>query len=107
MTLQILQYEFLGPIPLEEWGPPMEEVVYLILSREKDNFHMLFVDQCDKTDKKDFFTQNEKFKCWIKTARSEKNLYLAIFPMWKSDKQKRKLVVQKIVKRFEPLCNSE
>jgi len=29
MSIQILLYEFLGPIKLSEWGPPMEEVAYI------------------------------------------------------------------------------
>ena len=31
LSIQILQYEFLGPIPLDEWGPPMEKLVLLDL----------------------------------------------------------------------------
>ena len=50
MSIQILQYEFLGPIPLSEWGPPMEKLVYLILSRTKDKFDMVYVGDCQKTD---------------------------------------------------------
>ena len=50
MSIQILQYEFLGPIPLSEWGPPMEKLVYLILSRNKDKFDMVYVGDCQKTD---------------------------------------------------------
>ena len=36
MSIQILQYEFLGPIKLSEWGPPMDRVVYIIFSKNKD-----------------------------------------------------------------------
>ncbi|MDX1533798.1 MAG: hypothetical protein R3230_06315, partial [Nitrosopumilaceae archaeon] len=62
MSIQILQYEFLGPIRLSEWGPPMEKVVYLIMSRDKDRFNIIYADECEKTEKNDFFTQNDQFK---------------------------------------------
>ena len=105
MTIQILQYEFLGPIRLSEWGPPMEEVVYLLLSRDKDRFNIIYADQNDKTDSTDFFTKNEKFKCWLDKAGSENNLYLSILPMWKSDEHGREMVVQKIIGKYQPICN--
>ena len=65
MTIQILHYEFLGPIKLSDWGPPMDEVVYIIMGRFKDIFKILYVEQSEKTKETDFFTKNDKFKCWI------------------------------------------
>ena len=62
MSIQILQYEFLGPIRLDEWGPPMEKVVYLILSRVKDSFNIVYVGDCEKTEEKNFFVNNPNFK---------------------------------------------
>ena len=58
LSIQILQYEFLGPIPLDEWGPPMEKLVFLILSRDKDKFNIVYVGDCEKTDDKSFFVQH-------------------------------------------------
>ena len=107
MTIQILHYEFLGPIKLSEWGPPMEEVVYIIFEREKDRFNMLYIDQCEKTEEKDFLTKNEKFKCCISHAGSEHNLYLSILPMFKSDKEERERIVSKIISKYNPICNAE
>ena len=43
MAIQILQYEFLGPIGLSEWGPPMDKVVYMIFTKNKEVFKMLYV----------------------------------------------------------------
>jgi len=105
MTMQILHYEFLGPIKFLEWGPPMEEVVYVMLSRNKDNFNIIYVDETEKTDKADFFTKNEKFKCWMSLAGLEDNLYLSIYPMWNSEKTERKKLVDKIISRYKPTCN--
>ena len=102
-----MQYEFLGPIRLDEWGPPMEKVVYLILSREKDTFKIIFAGECEKTDKNGFFIQNPNFKCWVDKSGSEKSLYLAILPMFDSGSEQRKHTLSKIIARYHPICNAE
>ncbi len=107
MSIQILQYEFLGPIKLDEWGPPMEKVVYLIFSRKKDSFNIIYVGDCEKTDEKNFFVNNPNFKCWIETARSEDSLYLAILPMFESNQSGRKRIAHKILLHYHPPCNIE
>ena len=106
LGIQILQYEFLGPIPLEEWGPPMEKLVYLIFSRDKDRFNLVYAGNCEKTEDKSFFVQHDQFKCWIQQSGTEKSLYLAIMPMFESTKDHRKSIVNKIISRYKPPCNS-
>ena len=105
MSIQILQYEFLGPIPLDEWGPPMEKLVFLIMSRDQDKFNIVYVGDCEKTDEESFFTQHSHFKCWVQQSKSEKSLYLAILPMFKSTTDYRKNVINKIKIRYNPPCN--
>jgi len=106
LSIQILQYEFLGPIPLDEWGPPMEKLVFLILSRDGDNFKIVYVGECEKTDDKSFFVQHSQFKCWVEQSRTEKSLYLAILPMFESSDDKRQNVLNKIMTHYKPPCNS-
>ncbi len=106
MTIQILHYEFLGPIKLSDWGPPMDEVVYIIMGRFKDTFKILYVNQSEKTKETDFFTKNDKFKCWITHAGSEDNLYLCIYPMYDSDKNNRQKIDNKTIGKYNPICNS-
>ena len=107
MSIQILQYEFLGPIPISEWGPPMEKLVYLILSRNKDKFDIIYAGDCKKTDDESFFTSHKKFECWIKQSGSEQSLHLAILPLFESSNEKRMNVIQKILSQYKPHCNSE
>jgi len=106
VSIQILQYEFLGPIKLDEWGPPMEKVVYLIFSRKKDSFNIIYVGDCEKTVEKNFFENNSTFKCWLQTAGSEDSLYLAILPMFDSSESKRKGIINKILVHYHPTCNA-
>ena len=105
VPIQILQYEFLGPIRLSEWGPPMEEVVYILFAKNKDVFKIIYVGESGKTEASDFFTKNEQFKCWLSNAGGENNLYLSIYPMWESNQSARKQLVHKIVDKYKPVCN--
>lgn len=107
MTIQILHYEFLGPIKLVEWGPPMDDVIFVILAREKDTFNVIYAGQTKKTDKTYFFAKNEKFKCWITHAGSEDNLYLSIHLMPNSDEKDRQRIVAKTISHYKPICNME
>lgn len=106
MSIQILSYEFMGPIPLDEWGPPMEKLVYLILAREKDKFSIVYVGDCEETEDKAFFVQHPQFKCWADQTGSEKSLHLAILPMFESTSEYRKNVLQKIMTHYKPKCNA-
>ena len=105
MSIQILQYEFLGPVNLDQWGPPMEKVVYLILGRDKDSFRIVYAGECEKTDEKAFFIDNSNFKCWVKQASSEKSLYLAILPLFDAAKEQRMHILEKIIAHYKPPCN--
>ena len=102
-----MHYEFLGPIEISEWGPPMSQLVYLLFSKTKNGFNMLYASQVEKTDKPDFFVQNKKFKCWIQHAGSEAMLYLAIYPVPDSQESDRERIVQQIINKYHPPCNIE
>ena len=105
VPIQKLQYEFLGPIRLSEWGPPMEEVAYILFAKNKDVFNIIYAGESGKTEASDFFTKNEQFKCWLSNAGGENNLYLSIYPMWESNQSARKQLVHKIVDKYKPVCN--
>ena len=106
MSIQILQYEFLGPVPLADWGPPMSKIVYLILRSKKDTFSILYADECAHTDDKAYFVQHERFKCWVENAGSENFLHLAILPLFDASDERRASILQKIVDHYMPPCNT-
>jgi len=107
LAIQILQYEFLGPIKLEEWGPPMEKVVYLILFRERDCFNIIYAGTCEQTSYDEFFSKHSSFNCWIEKIGSKNLLYLAILPLFESGNDERKKILDKIILRYKPSCNLE
>ena len=85
----------------------MNQLIYLLFSKTKNGFNILYASQVEKTEKTDFFTQDEKFKCWLQHAGSEELLYLAIYPMPDSEESDRERVVQKIISKYRPPCNIE
>lgn len=97
----------MGPVRLDRWGPPMDQVVYIVLGRTGDNFSVIYVDHCSKSDDAEFFTKNPNFKCWVDNAGSEENLYVAIYPMFDSPPQSRQNTVDKIISKYKPVCNTE
>ncbi len=105
MVIQILQYEFLGPVRLSEWGPPMEKTIYLVMSRKKDRFHVIYAGDCASTKEADYFTKNDRFKCWLENGGGEESLYLSILPMFEAGDGRRKGVLDRIVSAYAPVCN--
>ena len=103
----ILQYEFLGPVRLSEWGPPMEKVVYLVMSRdEKDRFAIVYAGDCESTGEEDYFTGSDLFKCWLEgCGRRDDRMYLCILPMFGASRGERRRVVDRIVSSYRPACN--
>ncbi len=85
----------------------MDEVVYVLFGKIKEGFNMIYASQSEKVTEKNFFINNDKFKCWNQHAGSEDNLYLSIFPMWDSEKDDRERIVQKIISKYKPVCNIE
>ncbi len=53
------------------------------------------------------FSQNDDFKCWIQHAGNEDFMYLSILPLWESDEPERKRIVEKIIAKYRPLCQTE
>tara|TARA_B100000929_G_scaffold44106_2_gene31379 strand:+ start:1126 stop:1383 length:258 start_codon:yes stop_codon:yes gene_type:complete len=85
----------------------MGQLVYILFNKIKNGFNLLYASQVEKTEKTDFFTQNDKFKCWIQHAGSEDLLYLAIYPMVDSQQSDRERIVQRIISKYKPLCNTD
>ena len=83
----------------------MDRVVYIIFSKNKDVFNIIYVGESEKTESKDFFTKNDQFKCWLSYTGKEENLYLSIYPMWESSQSQRSQLVKKILVRYKPVCN--
>ncbi|CAI9831164.1 MAG: hypothetical protein MPI95_05315 [Nitrosopumilus sp.] len=103
MAFQILQYEFLGPVPFSEWGPPMADIVYLVLSRRDDRFDVIYAGECGHTDDRAYLVQHPEFACWSRHG-AESSLYLAVLPVT-GGAPARARVVDRLVSHCRPPCN--
>ena len=83
----------------------MEQVIYILLTQSKGTFQVIYVGESEKSEASDFFTNHEKSKCWADAAGYEANLYLSIYPMWKSTPDERKRLTNKIINKYKPSCN--
>ena len=83
----------------------MEQVIYILLTQSKGTFQVIYVGESEKSQDEDFFKSHEKSKCWADAAGSEGNLYLSIYPMWKSTQDERKRLANKIINKYRPQCN--
>lgn len=101
--MQILQYEFLGPVPVSEWGPPMKNLVYVLLAADGEKFSIIYAGQCASSDDPAFLTSNPGFKCWMERAGAEKNLHIAVLPV--AEEEDRGRVVRAILQKYSPPCN--
>lgn len=85
----------------------MEKVVYLIMSRQKDSFIIIYAGNCEQTFDENFFTAHTSFKCWNENSGSERSLFLAILPMFESGNDERARILDLIIARYRPICNLE
>lgn len=82
----------------------MEKVLFLIMSRQKDSFNIIYAGDCEQTSDNDFFKKHPSFDCW---NEFDKLPYLAILPMFESDTEQRKRVLDQIVICYRPKCNTQ
>jgi len=85
----------------------MDKVVYLIMSRQKDSFNIIYAGNCETTQDEGYFTTHSNFKCWTENSGSERSLHLAILPMFESENNERKKILDQILARYQPICNLE
>jgi hypothetical protein len=85
----------------------MEKIVYLIMLRQQDSFNIIYAGDCEHTSDEGFFTTHSSFTCWTNQSGSEKSLYLAILPLFESQNDERKKILDRIVTRYHPICNLE
>jgi hypothetical protein len=104
MGITISSIVFDGPYSLNNWEVPREAAVYCILYKQANSWNVAFVGETSNLDEK-LINSHQKRNCWIESAGSESNLYIAIHPM-PSSTQKERLGIEVLIKiENEPPCN--
>ena len=54
---------------------------------------------------KEFWKYHDKFKRFIKEAKSESNLYIGFYDASKLTEEYRKHIISKLIEKYNPICN--
>ena len=98
-----------GPYPIKRWNPPYGAAVYVIMIKDdpgqQNMYTIIYSGESDNLSDREFYRLHPKFKCWLKRAGSEDNLYICIHEMPYSTCKDRKKVESSFMKRYKPVCN--
>jgi len=106
------KYRFEGPYLVNEWEPPRRAAVYAIMTRPDPQnrpnvYRVLYIGESSNLSERGFVRSHHKYKCFIRNAGSEDNLYIAIYLMPGSTEEDRREVEQYLISVYEPPCNAE
>ncbi len=93
---------FSKPFSIDEWDPPKEAALYLILT--KDDGRIIYVGESGNLDDREFWKGHHKYNCWVRVAGAENNLAIAFYPMVDSTPVQRKEIESSLVRKLQPLC---
>jgi hypothetical protein len=93
---------FSKPFPIDEWDPPKQAALYLILT--KDDGRIIYVGESGNLEDREFWKGHHKYNCWVRVAGAEKNLAIAFHPMVDSTPVQRKEMESSLVRKLQPLC---
>ncbi len=93
---------FSKPFPIDEWDPPKNAALYLIL--RKDDGRIIYVGESGNLDDRGFWKGHHKYNCWVRVAGAEKNLAIAFYPMVDSTPVQRKEIESNLIRKLQPLC---
>jgi hypothetical protein len=93
---------FSKPFPIDEWDPPKQAALYLILTM--DDGRIIYVGESGNLENREFWKGHHKYNCWVRVADTEKNLAIAFHPMVDSTPVQRKEIESSLVRKLQPLC---
>jgi len=104
--MDIGNYDFEGPYQLDNWNPPSRAGVYCILHRNSNNnYNVDYVGESENLSERGFPWSHHRSDCWIQSAGSKSNVYIAIHYMPYSTQQQRTAVESELIRAYTPGCN--
>ena len=94
---------FSKPFAIEEWEPPREAALYLIM--RMDDGRIAYVGESGNLDDRGFLKGHDKYKRWLRVAGAEKNLAIAFHPMPGSTQNRRKELESNLFRKLHPPCS--
>lgn len=105
MTITWGDITFDGPYPTTRWEPPYRAAIYAIMVKTDDRYRIIYFGESGNLSDRGFWRSHHRYQCFIDNAGSESNIYIGIYRMPNSTKEERKAVEQRLVDRYDPVCN--
>jgi len=103
---------FDGPYQLKRWEPVSYPGIYAIMKKpdsynKPHTYHILYFGESDNLSKLKSFKSHPKYKCWTEEAGSSNITYIGGHLMPNSKFEKRKELIEALIKIFKPVCNEK
>ena len=102
--------KFDGPYPATNWEPPYRAAVYAIMMKpdhenKPTTYRILYFGESGNLSERGFWKSHHKYQCFISNAGSDSNIYIGIYKMPNSTEDERKVVEEKLITQYGPICN--
>lgn len=103
---------FDGPYQIKRWETAEYPGIYAIMKKpdaynRPHTYHILYFGESENLSELKSYGSHPKYKCWVKEAGSRNITYIGAHLMPYSKPEKRKRLVNILIKTFRPVCNDE
>ncbi|MEE9442830.1 MAG: hypothetical protein V3V99_09215 [candidate division Zixibacteria bacterium] len=103
--MKIGNYDFEGPFQLQSWNAPQKAGAYSILHNNGSTYNVDYVGKSENLADRGFPWSHHRSNCWVNSAGSKSNVYIAVHFMPGSTKQQRTAVEGELIAKYNPPCN--
>ena len=100
---------FNEPIEAAQWEPPSGPALFAVLIQDRlchpKPYRPIFFGQIEAGER-GFLKSHRKYWEWRAVADSEKNLFVAVFPMPFSSDVTRAEAERELIQHYRPICNA-
>ena len=101
---------FNAPVEAARWEPPAGPALFAVLVPDRlchpRPFRPIYFGQIATAPEPGFLKSHRKYWEWRAVADSEKNLFVATFPMPFSSDAARAAAERELIRHYHPVCNA-
>lgn len=110
MKIRLRGYSFSGPWELQEWPAQAGAGIFTILTKpdpvNKPNIYsVIYVEETADFLECGLPWSHRLSRAWLREAKIKNNLYVALFKMPRSSKEKRNQICELLIREYKPICN--
>jgi hypothetical protein len=111
MEITFNDYDFTEPIEINHWTPPHAAGLYAILIPDGTGsprpFKVIYFGELEDLAESEFFRSHQRYRCWMQWAKSEDDLYIAVYLMPSSSAGERLHAESTLISAYQPACNPQ